>query len=148
MPVSNIQASGRLPLALALQMELEERELDLLAIELGGLGVERDVAQRRAVAAAPAAVDPGTHHDRVRRAGARLLDAAIRLQRAEQVLGVEPAADGQHGRPDVLQMRPQVARLPELVVGAVPHHLVPERDLPLEVFGVGVVQRAQFEEEL
>ena len=55
------------------------------------------------------------------------LDRLVRLERAEQVLGVEPAADGQHRRLDVLQVRPQVARLPEVVVVAVRHHLVPER---------------------
>ena len=46
-PVSKTQASGSFGRALALQVELEERQLDLLAVEFGGLGVERHVAERR-----------------------------------------------------------------------------------------------------
>ena len=60
------------------------------------------------------------------------------FERAEQVLGVEPAADGHHRRLDVLEVRADVAGLPEVVVGAVLHHLVPEGDLALEVARVGV----------
>ncbi len=63
-----------LGLALALQVVLEERELDLLAVELGGLGVEGDVAERVAVAAAPAAVDPRAHHQEVVRGRVVRLD--------------------------------------------------------------------------
>ena len=59
--------------------------------------------------------------------GLVLLDGLVGLERAEQILGVEPAADGHHRGLDVLQVRPEVARLPELVVGGVLHHLVPER---------------------
>ena len=81
-------------------------------------------------------------------AGAVGLDVAVGLQGAEEVLGVEPAADGHDGRLDVLQVRPQVARLPELVVGAVGHHLVPEGDVALEVLLVGVAERPQAQEEV
>ncbi len=97
------------------------------------MALKRHVAQLVAVAARPAAVDPRAHDQRVGDAGALLFDGAVGLQRAEQVLGVEPAADGHHRRLDVLEVRAEVARLPELVVGAVLHHLVPERDLALEV---------------
>ena len=91
--------------SLALQVILEERELDVFAIELGRLGVERHGAQRCAVAARPAAVAPGPHHQHVGRPGAGRLDVLVGLERAEEVLGVEPAADGHDGRLDVLQVR-------------------------------------------
>ena len=69
-----------------------------------------------AIAARPAAMIPRPHHQHVRRGGLVALDILERLQRPEEVLGVEPAADGQHRRLDVLQMRSQVARFPEVVV--------------------------------
>ena len=43
--------------------------------------------------------------------------------------------------------RPQVAGLPELVVGGVLRHLGPEGDILLEVLLVDVGERAQAEEE-
>ena len=64
-----------------------------------------------------------------------------RFQRAEQVFGVEPAAHRHHRRTDVGEVGPRVARLPEFVVIRVCHHLVPEGDVALVVFLIGVGQR-------
>ena len=102
-----------------LEVVLEERQLDVLAVELGRLGdgtsrgpsespSSRPTSRRAATAPSPATfVAPGS-----------LLLAAVRLERAEEVLGVEPAADRHDRRLDVLEVRPEVARLPEVVVRA------------------------------
>ena len=121
----------------------EEGELDRAAVEIGRFLVEADVAQVVAVAAVPAAVRPGAHHQQVCRAGRLTFGRAIDVQRAVKVFGIEPAADDHHRRADVLQMWPQISRLPELVVSAVPHQFVPESDLTLEMVLVGLLQRAQ-----
>ncbi len=122
----------------ALEVELfGDGELDVLAVEDRRLGVEADLPEPLAVAPAPAAVRPRACDQDVRSTLAVRLDGLIGLQGAEEILGVEPAADRHHRRADVLQMRPQVPGLPELVVSAVPHQLVPERHLSLEMNLVG-----------
>src|ERR1700756_209819 len=63
--------------ALALQVVLKERELYLFAEKVAGLCVERDVAERGAVAARPPTMHPWAFNNRVRRARIRLLDGAI-----------------------------------------------------------------------
>src|SRR5262249_21714577 len=67
---------------------------------------------------------------------------------AEKVFGVEPAADGHHGWLDVLKMRARVARLPEVVVVRVLHHLIPEGDFAFEILLVDVGKRPDAEKEL
>jgi len=89
----------------ALQVVLEERELDLLSIELSRLCPEADVAECVAVPARPTAVDPRTHHERVPLVvRTLLLHRLVAVDGPEQVLGVEPAADGHHRRLDVFEM--------------------------------------------
>ncbi len=130
-----------------LQVVLEERELDLLLEEAAGLRAEPHVAEVLAVARPPA-VGPRPHDEGVRRAGAVALDVLVGLERAEEVLGVEPAADGQDGGLDALEVRPEVARLPEGVVRLVRHHLVPEGDRVLQVERVRVRERHELLVEL
>ena len=89
----------------------------------------------------PAAVQPGAHDEVIRRVRAGGLDPPEGFQRAEQVFGVEPAADSHHGRPDLLEMRPNVASFPEFVVGAVTRCFIPKGDLVLEVLGVRAGER-------
>ena len=91
---------------------------------------------------------PGAHDDHVRDTRAGGLDVAIAFERAEEILGVEPAADGHHRRLHVLQVGPEVLGLPVRIVSAVLHHLVPERDVALVIAGVGVGERAELEEEV
>ena len=129
-------------------MELEEGKLDLLPIEFRRVRIERNVAKRRSVTAGPAAMTPRSHHQHVRCAGIVGLDGFVRLQRPEQVFRVEPAADRHHRRFDVLQMRTNVARLPELVVRAVLHRVFPEGNVALEVLLVNFRQRLDALEEL
>ena len=63
----------QLRIAFPLQVIKKEWKLDIVAIELGRLGVERDRPETVAVAARPAAVNPRTHHNHVVRARALLL---------------------------------------------------------------------------
>src|SRR5262249_6255241 len=134
--------------SLPLKMVLKERQLDLLAEELTGFGMEAHVAEPVAVAAGPAAVDPGAHDETVAASRyASRLDALERVQRSEEGLRVEPAPDGHHRRLDLLDVLSDVARLPELVVVRVSHDLVPEGHLTLEELRVVVGERSEFEEE-
>src|SRR5580692_8499354 len=75
-------------LALALQVVLEERELYLLAEELAGLCIERDVAEMIAIAARPAAMDPWALDNRIGRARVPLLDGTIGAPWTAQILRV------------------------------------------------------------
>src|SRR5262249_13552854 len=75
---------GVLVVALALEVVLEEREEDLLAVELAGLRGERHVAELVAVAAVPPAVHPRPHHQRVVLRRAVRLALLERLQRPEE----------------------------------------------------------------
>ena len=144
---------GRVPVAGALEVVLEEGQLDLLAEELGRLGVEPDGAQgvaRPVVPAAmpPAAVDPGAHDEQVLGVGRGFVDGLIGFQGAVEVLGIVPTADGHHGGADVLEVSPEGAGLPEFVVVRVGHLLLPEGVLPLEISGVGVGQGPELQEEV
>ncbi len=139
---------GQLRVVAALQVVAEEGQLDLLLEELRGRLAERHLAERVARAARPATVGPGTHDQAVRGPGALRLDRPVGLERAEEVLGVEPAAHGEHGGLDALEVRPRVAGLPEGVVALVRHDLLPEGHVALEVLPVEVRHRPGPHEEL
>ena len=128
-------------------MSLKKRVLNVVAKVFARVGVEGNIAERFAVAA-PAAVAPRSHHDRVVALGTEPLDAAIRLQCPEQILGIEPAADRHDRRLDVFHVRPQIAGLPELIVRVVLHELFPERHAAFHVFRFRLAQRAHVEKEL
>ena len=133
---------------LVLEVLLEERQFNLGPIERGGLRAEVDVAQLVAVTRGPAAVMPRPDHQHVLDLGVLPFDRVIRLERTVQVFGVVPPGDGHHRRCDVLQVRDQGALLPELVAVRVQHHLLPERDRPLQVELVDVLDGASLQEHL
>src|SRR5207249_1944378 len=103
--------------ALSLQMKKEERVLDIVSIEHSRLGVEGHLAEAVAIAICPSAMDPRTHHHRVVRARTLLLRRAIETQGAEQVFGIEPAADSHHRGLHIFHVLPEVSRLPVSAVG-------------------------------
>ncbi len=61
-----------------------------------------DVTQLLDVNSGPTAVSPRTHQQDVEAIRAVVFDRSIDLQRSIQVLGIEPAANGHHGRRDVV----------------------------------------------
>ena len=95
------------------------------------------------VAAREAAVIPRTHHQHVDGGRVVLLHEVVLAQQALRVFRVVPAAHQHHGGFDVLQIFPDGARLPDIVISGVLDVQVPERLLVLEVFLVGVGERAQ-----
>ena len=135
-------------LAFVFEEVIEEGQFDIFAVELGGLGVEADVAEGAAFAERPAAVHPRAHDQHVEGAGGTGFDGFVHLERAVQIFGVVPAADGHHRWLDVFQVGKNIARLPESVFGVMLHHGVPERHLIVEVAFVGVAERAEAEKEL
>ncbi len=101
-----------------------------------------------AIQARPAAVHPGAFHQTVVNSRIVLLDGAEDLEGAGKVLGVEPSAHRQHRAMNVLQVRSEIARLPIVIVSVVPHLIVPEKALVMEVARVGIGERPQLEEEI
>ena len=87
---------------------LEEAHLQI-AEELGGLEAELRAAQAVATAQPPAAMRPRTHDQGVGDTRVLLLDRTVGLERAVQIFGVEPTANGHDRGGDVLQMRQDVA---------------------------------------
>ncbi len=126
----------------------KERQLNLLAIEFRRLRMKTDITQRVTVLASPAAMGPGPHHQDVRDAGILPLGPPIRLEGAEQILGIVPAADGHNGAVHILEMRPGVARLPIGVIVGMVQELNPlwRASLEQDLFRVG--QRAHAQEKL
>ena len=108
----------RLERPFAFEMELEKRQLDLFTEEDGGLGTEGDVAERGTVglSSIPTAVNPRPHDQEILRVGTGGFESLVRLQRSEEFLRVEPTSHRHDLRTDVLQVRPMIACLPELVV--------------------------------
>ena len=149
MPVANIVAlekSGRK--RRVLQMVHEERELNLVAEHFARLHRERRVAQPVAGASSPPAVRPRPHHQPVVGRGTEPLDRPEHVQRPHRVLGVEPAADVEDGRRDVLHVLPDRSDLPELVVVRVVHDLLPVARAPAEELLVDLGERGQRQKEL
>src|SRR5438552_3760955 len=135
-------------IAFAAEIVLEERQLDVFAVEGRSGGAEIDVAEPLPAGARPAAMAPRADDYHVENAGVLLLNRIIRFERAVEVLGVVPSADGHHGRGHVLEVWQKITRLPEFVVVGMLHHLVPEANFAVEIASVGVLERTQVEEEL
>ena len=108
-----------------LQVELEERQQDVFAVE--GRSVRREIHTPKvpAVGVRPAAVHPRSDDEAVGETGVLALDRPVDAERSHQVLRVEPAADGEDRATDVLQVPPDRTRLPELVIGRVGEELLP-----------------------
>ena len=81
----------------------------------------------------PAAVRPRPHHQRVEDARVLPLGGAVGLERAREILGIEPSAHGHHRGADVLQVRRDVVTGTPLGIGDVADEVVPEVDLALVV---------------
>jgi hypothetical protein len=111
----------------ALEKMTEKRKFDFVAIKISGLRMEIDVAELVAILAAPISMRPRAHNQQVGNAGILPLGPTISLERAEQILGVIPTADGHHGTMHVLEMWSNVARLPECIVCGMPEKLCPGR---------------------
>ncbi len=139
---------GEVRAATALEKAIEERELELLAVVHARHVAEAHGAELVAVRTRPTAVRPRTHDEHVERAGVLLLDRGVGVERAEEILRVEPSADGHHGRRDVLQVRLEIPRFPERVVVRVRDEVLPERDFLVVVLRVDVRERPEAQEEV
>ena len=125
---------GRGVCFIALEIVPEERQLDLLTVILRGLRVEADLAEFVTRTLAPLAVRPRTHDKHVVDAWIHALGVVIDFQRAKQIFGIKPAAHGHHGAVNVLEMRPWIAGLPEVIVVRMREKLRPLGSLSLEQF--------------
>ena len=139
---------GQILGSLPLQVLFEKGKLNVVAEVERSLGGKADAAQMIAILARPAAVHPGALHQSIVNARIVLLDGAENLEGAGKVFRVEPSAHRQHRAMNVLQVRGEIARLPVVVVSVVPHLIVPEKALVMEVARVGVGERPQLEEEI
>ena len=139
---------GRRGVGISLQITPEERKLELLPKILGGLRVERHHSEMISSAAPPLPVRPRSHDQQVRRPRIQFLHPRVRLQRPKQILRIIPSTHRHHRAVHVLEMRPDVPRLPPGVVGGMLKKLVPDGCGTLEILAVRVGQRAHAQEEL
>ena len=96
----------------------------------------------------PSTVKPRTQHQGVVDARIVFLDSGVDIRRAVRILRIKESADGHHVGVDVLEVRKDVATLPEGVVRVVLHQRIPERDLAVKVLLVCVLERPHIEVEL
>src|ERR1035441_1464129 len=124
--------SGQLEVVLRrFEVMNEEWQHNLVSKELARLGCEPHVAELLAVTH-PATMRPRPHDQRAGCLRTLRLDGAVYRERTGQILGVEPTADRQHRRMDILQMRADVACLPVLVITPVFQQFFPECRLRAE----------------
>src|SRR5690349_20305429 len=90
---------------------------------------------------------PRAEHDTIGRRGTLPLEALMHDECTVQIVRVVPAAHGHHRWLHVLQMRAEASSLPEGVVGAMRHHVVPEWRGALEVEPVRVGERSHREKK-
>jgi hypothetical protein len=134
--------------ALAPEVVVEEGQLHILVL-FGGIEAPVHVAQVFGYATGPLPVVPGAHEQEVVGTGrVLLLNGRVHGQRAKGVLGIEPAAHGQHGRRHLGEMGARVAGLPEFIVVGVAHQVFPEGDGVAEILVVDVLDRAHLQEEV
>jgi hypothetical protein len=79
-----------------------------------------------AVEARPAAMNPWSDDEGVENFGVVAIDGVEERERALQVFGIEPAANGEHGAMNILDVVGDVAHLPVVVVGVVMHLVEPQ----------------------
>ncbi len=123
----------------------EEREFNLLVKELGIVRPKRNVAELFTVAFVPPAMRPRTHHQRHGCSRRLRLDRTKRLECSGKILRIEPSAHNQHSGFDVLQMRQQVARLPERIVICMADGVGPIRISIMKILLLRVAERAHVE---
>src|SRR4029077_7485671 len=117
---------GQFSVGVSFQVLLEKRKNDVLAVVITGVRDKTDAAEMIAVEAPPAAMNPGSDDEGVENFGVVAIDGGEERERALQVFGIEPAADGEHGAMNILDVVGEVARLPVVVVGVVMHLVAPQ----------------------
>src|SRR5580658_10340003 len=123
----------KLGVAIAFEVLLKEREENVFAVILSGVGGKLHTSQVFADIAGPTAVYPGSDHEGSEDSGIVLVDRMKCRKRTLQILGVEPPTNREHSTMDVLHVRCQIAGLPIVVVGIVFHLVVPQRVLAFEI---------------
>src|ERR1019366_6900914 len=93
---------GKLRVTVALQIGLEERELNLLAKVLAGVRREIHKSQAPAFVARPSAMHPRALDQRVEDSGIVLIDGVKGAQWSGEVFGVEPSPNGQYSTVNIL----------------------------------------------
>src|ERR1022692_5093985 len=96
--------------AFALEVMLEERELNIGSEVFAGFGVELNVAQMAALTPRPAAVYPRSLAQRGRRFRVEFIDRVEGAVGTGKVLGVIPSAHNKHGATHILHVARKVAR--------------------------------------
>src|ERR1700733_5001052 len=84
----------KLGVTAAFQILLEEREQYVFAVILAGVRTKLHASQMFAVITGPTAVNPRSNHERVEDSRVILFDRVECGERALQVFGIEPSADG------------------------------------------------------
>src|SRR5208283_141961 len=126
----------------------QERKHDILAIELGCLRVKIHAAEMITIASRPATMKPRSHHeDVVADGGIEPLDRTKNSERAKKVFAVIPATNSHHRGVDVLKVRTHIARLPEIIVVAVVHAVVPKFNFAAKIILVSIRERAEVQKE-
>ena len=134
---------GELRIGRAFEVMFEEWELDLLAIEDALLAVEPDVAEMVSIGTRPATVEPWAHDELYIAVRAFGIGRLVGVQRSPEIFGIEPAADGEHGGLDVLEVLGSGAGLPERVVVGMLNDVLPPGDFVVIVAGIDVRRAAR-----
>ena len=123
-------------------------QVDIFSIIFRRGKTELRITQFAAFPAEPAAMIPWPHDQYVECIGVLLFNRFIGMQRSEEILPVVPSADHHDRCFDILQMREDIAPLPEPVVIRMACNLVPKFGFPFEIVIVYVFQRSHIHEEL
>src|SRR5215467_596968 len=116
----------------SLQMLFKEWKENVLPVKVTGVRSKIDAAKMFAVIARPSPVYPGAYHERIEDPGIVLVDGMESSEWALQIFRIEPATHCQNRAMNVLHMRSQIARLPVIVEGVVPHLIVEKSTLAVE----------------
>ncbi len=139
---------GQTRLTIAHEPGIEERSQHLLPELLRRRRAKGHVPERPTGATVPLTVRPGSNDEGIDRFRAVLLDRLVDVERAVEVIGVEPSAHRHHRGANVDEMREDVALLPECIVGPVSHDRAPDRDFVFEILLVQVLDRSRPQIEL
>src|SRR5437868_6600704 len=133
-------------LSLVLEIEGEERCLDLRSIVLTRGRAEVDVAELLSRSAAPTTVSPWANDEEVAIGPIVLLELAIDHDRPVEIFLVPPSRDVERGHRDAGEIRTHRLSLPELVVVRMRRGVGPARQLlVLEHLRLDVRQRPDVE---
>ncbi len=138
---------GKLRVRRALEVVLEEGKLDFLAIKEALLAAEPDVAEMVSVGARPATVIPRPHDELYVAIWTLRAGRLVGVQGSPEILGIEPASDGEHGGLDVAQELRSGASLPIGIVVGVLGEFIPPGNFVVVVTGIDIRKRLKVEEE-